>query len=165
MFWPNFLLLLLSLFLLLLLDVVVSWLLLFLVVVVPGCSWLLPVGACWCLLVACWCLLVPVGACCLCVVGVFKIFGPLPRTSLRWTTLPLDRPKFRFFFSLPQEISFFLLSLEVFSLNFGGVFEDRAAQMCTFGLSGCRVKPRRPHQFQYIYHVGCGFNLLSIINS
>ena len=70
------------------------------VVVVPGCcccSWLLPVGACWCLVPvgACWCLLVvPVGGCCLCVwVGVFKIFGPLPRTPLRRTALPLDRPK------------------------------------------------------------------------
>ena len=29
-------------------------------------------------------------------------------------------PKFRAFFSLPPEISFFLLSLGVFSLNFGG---------------------------------------------
>ena len=102
--------------------------------VVPGCSccsWLLPVVACWCLLVpigaywcllvpigAYWCLLVPVGACwcllvpvgCVCVVGVFKIFGPLPRTPP-----PPDRPSPRppkislFFFSLPPEISFFSL--------------------------------------------------------
>ena len=67
-------------------------------------------------------------------VGVgFKVwFGP----PFPWTALPLDRPKFRSF----------LPSLGVFSLNFGGVFEDWGPQMCTFGLLGCRVKPRRPHQ-------------------
>ena len=120
MFWPNCLLLL--------------WFL-----VVACCSWLLLVVGCL--------LLVLVGVVvCVCG-GVFKIFGPLPRTSSLRTALPLDRPKFRSFFSLPPEISFFLLSLGVFSLNFGGVFEDRGAQMCTFGLSGCRVEPRRPHFF------------------
>ena len=40
----------------------------------------------------------------------------------------------------------FSLSCWSFSLNFGGVFEDRDPQMCTFGLLGCRVKPRQPHQ-------------------
>ena len=70
MFWPNFLCCCFLLLLLLLFLVVVacccccSWLLL----VVPGCCLLVPVGACWCLLVvlvggACWwCLFV-------CVVG------------------------------------------------------------------------------------------------
>ena len=43
------------------------------------------------------------------------------RTVLPGTALPLDRPKLRSFFSLPPEISFFLLSLGVCSLNFGGV--------------------------------------------
>ncbi len=63
-----------------------SWL--FLVV-----AWLVPVGGAW------W------------VVGVFKIFGPLPRPP------PPDRPSpgppkiSLFFFTLPPEISFFLLSL------------------------------------------------------
>ena len=42
-----------------------------------------------------------------------------------------------------SRFSFFLHSLGVFSLNFGGVFEGRDPQLCTFGLSGCRVKPRR----------------------
>ena len=62
------------------------------------------VGACWCLLVpvgACWCLLVPVGACLLVpvgVVGVFKIFGPLPRTSLFRTPSPVMDPTWRPFF-------------------------------------------------------------------
>ena len=105
------------------------------------CLLVVPVGgACW------WCLLVVVV--CVCVVGVFKIFGPLPRTlPLRRTVLPLDRPNFRSFFSLSRRkfLSFFSL-WEVFSLNFGGVFEDRNAQMCTFGLSGCRVESRWPHQ-------------------
>ena len=39
---------------------------------------------------------------------------------------------------------FFCFSLGVFSWNFGGVFEGPSPKMCTFGLSGCRVKPRRP---------------------
>ena len=51
-----------------------------------------------------------------------------------------------FFFPSPATI-FILFSLSCwsFSLNFGGVFEDRDPQMCTW-LSGCRVKPWRPHQ-------------------
>ena len=54
-------------------------------------------------------------------------------------------PKFRaFFFPSPTTNFVFLsLSLCVFSLNFGGVWKRRDPQMCTFGLSGCRVKPRR----------------------
>ena len=51
-----------------------------------------------------------------------------------------------FFFPFPPPFPLFLSLSGVFSLNFGGVFEDRDPQMCTFGLSGCRVKPRRPHQ-------------------
>ena len=71
----------------------------------------------------------------------------LPGTALRRTALPLDRPKFRSFCSLSRrKIRSFLPSLGVFSWNFGGVFEDRDPQICTFGLSDCRVKPRRPHQ-------------------
>ena len=50
-----------------------------------------------------------------------------------------------FFFTIPPPFRCFCVSL-VFSLNFGGVFEGRNPEMCTFGLSGCRVKPRRPHQ-------------------
>ena len=44
-----------------------------------------------------------------------------------------------YFFPFPPPI----FALGVFSLNFGGVFEGQDPQMCTFGLSGCRVKPRR----------------------
>ena len=61
---------------------------------------------------------------------------PSPGPPFPWTALPPDRPKFRSF----------LPSLGVFSLNFGGVLEGRNHEMCTFGLSDCRVKPRRPHQ-------------------
>ena len=60
---------------------------------------------------------------------------------------PPDRPKFRSFFSLlAPQFSFFFLSLGVLSRNFVGVFESRNPEMCTFRLSGCRVKPWRPHQ-------------------
>ena len=64
--------------------------------------------------------------------------------------LPEDRPSRRppfpwtaLNFALFSLSPAFLPSLEVFSWNFGGVFERRDPQMCTFGLSGCRVKPRR----------------------
>ena len=53
-----------------------------------------------------------------------------------------DRPKFRFFFPLPLPFRTFSRPLGVSSLTFGGVYEGRDPQMCTFGLSGCRVKPR-----------------------
>ena len=48
-----------------------------------------------------------------------------------------------FFFPFPPPFRSFGISLGVFSLNFGGFCEDRDPHMCTFGLSGCRVKPRR----------------------
>ena len=52
-------------------------------------------------------------------------------------------PKISRFFSLSgSHFRSFCLSQGVFSLNFGGVFVGRDPQMCTFGLSGCRVKPR-----------------------
>ena len=157
MFWPNFLLLLLFLVVVVVVVVVPGCcllLLLFLVVaVVPGCCLLLFVpGACWCLLVpvgACWCwCLVPVGGACwwllfVCVVGV-QDFGESPPDP---PPSP-GPPKISLFFFSPAGNFFlsFFLSLGVLSLNFGGVFEGRNPEMCTFGLSGCRVEPRRPHQ-------------------
>ena len=137
----------------LLLLVVVCWCLV--VVVVPGWCLLVPVGACWCLLVpvgACWCLLVPVGACwCLLVL--------VPVGGACWWLLfvcvlvcwgggcvqdfwapPPDRPspgppKFSlFFFSLPPEISFFLLSLRGLLVEFWWCLKRRDAQMCAFGV-------------------------------
>ena len=90
---------------------------------------------------------------CLCGVGVgftvsvwgFQVCGlvmfgapgtALPGTALPGTALPLDRPKFRSFFPSRRKIRSFLPSMGVFSLNFGGVFEDRDPQMCTFGILG-----------------------------
>ena len=70
--------------------------------------------------------------------------GPFRGTTLRRTTLRPTAQNFALFFSLPPQFSFSLLG--VLSLNFVGVFEGGNPEMCTFGLSGCRVKPRRPHQ-------------------
>ena len=85
----------------------------------------------------------------------------LRRTTLRRTTLPRTAQNFALFFPSPTTIFILLsllwcgccgfcwfelpwtLSLCVLSLNLGGVFEGRDPEMCTFGLSGCRVKPRR----------------------
>ena len=69
----------------------------------------------------------------------------LRRTALHRTALRRTAQNFALFFSLSRlHFRYFSLSLgEVFSWNFGGVFEGRDPQMCTFGLSGCRVKPRR----------------------
>ena len=58
---------------------------------------------------------------------------PSPRTAQNFALFSLSRHIFLSFFPL----------LGVFSWNFGGVFEGRDPQMCTFGLSGCRVEPRR----------------------
>ena len=102
------------------------------------CSWLVPVGACWCLLVrACWC-------CCLCVWWVCSRFlGLSRRTAPAGPPFPWTAQNFALFFSLSRRkiLSFFSLWRGVFSLNFGGVFEDRGAQMCTLGLSGPSNNP------------------------
>ena len=48
----------------------------------------------------------------------------------------------------PPQISLFFFPLWGSSRGiFGGVFEGRDSQMCTLGLSGCRVKPRRLCRF------------------
>ena len=66
------------------------------------------------------------------LVGVFKIFprtAPSPGPPFPWT------PKISlFFFSLHRKFQSFFSLWGVFSLNFGGVFESRCAQMCTFGV-------------------------------
>ena len=48
----------------------------------------------------------------------------------------------RFFFPLPPQFSFFSLCGP--SVEFWWCLKRRCPEMCTFGLSGCRVKPRRP---------------------
>ena len=64
---------------------------------------------------------------------------------------PLRRTaqKFALFYPRPPLFSFFLPLLGVVSWNFGGVIEGRDPQMCMFGLSGCRVKPR------WLLELGC----------
>ena len=64
--------------------------------------------------------------------------GSLPRTSLRRTAQNFV------FFPSPDPMFSLSLSLGVFSFNLGCVFEGHNPQTCTFGLLGCRVKPRRP---------------------
>ena len=94
------------------------------------------------------------------VLGLALLWLWLLWLLLVWTSLdhlppdppPPDRPSpgppkiSLFFSSLHRKFHSFFSLWEVFSLNFGGVFEGRGAQMCTFGLSGCCVEPRRPHQ-------------------
>ena len=86
--------------------------------------------------------------CVVCCVVVVLCMGSISRYSV-WVLVsrfgleppfPWTAQNFALFF-LSRHISFFLPSLGVFSWNFGGVFEDRA-----YRLSGCRVKPRRPHR-------------------
>ena len=98
---------------------------------------------CCCVLLLCdvvcccvvWLLLFVVICCCgLCWCGFW--FGP---TCAR--PLSTGPPKISQFFSLSRRHFVLFLSLSgVFSLNFGG---DQDAEICTFGLSGCHVKPRR----------------------
>ena len=98
----------------------------------------MPVGA-FCLFgVACWWLLF------VCVVGVFKIFGPLSRPPSAGPPFPWTAQNFALLLSPAGKFVLFF-SLCVLSLNFG-VFEDRDAQMCTFGLSGCRVGASHDNQ-------------------
>ena len=66
-----------------------------------------------------------------------------PGSPFLKTALPGTAQNFALFFPSPvAKFVLFFPSLGVFSLNFG-VFEGRDPQMCTFGLSDCRVKPRR----------------------
>ena len=69
--------------------------------------------------------------------------GPIPDPP----SPPPGSPKFRFF---PPATIFILSSLswEVFSRNFGGVLK-RGPEMCTFGLSGCRVTRRTCFLFAF----------------
>ena len=111
------------------------------------CCWclLVPVGACWCLLVvpvgACWCLVVVVVVCVGGCVQDFWASPPDPPPPDRPSPGP---PKFSLFFFLSPTGNFFLSSLSGgFLVEFWWCLKRRGAQMCTFGLSGCRVTPRR----------------------
>ena len=148
----------------------VAWCCLVLLGVAWCCLVLLGV-ACWCLLVlvvlllCCCCVVVVllllllcvcvvcVVFCVVCVVDVFKIFGSLPRTPppsagppFSWTA-----QNFALFFSLPPEISFFLLFLVVFSWNCGRGSRPWPTRNAGFGW--CHfVKPRRPDGEQRTHH-------------
>ena len=63
---------------------------------------------------------------------------PLQRTPFRRTT-----QNFALCFPSPAPISFFCLSLGVFSLNFGGVFGTRTLKCACLEFSGCCVETRR----------------------
>ena len=96
----------------------------------PNFQVLVPVGACWCLLV------LVGGVCCVCVVGVSRFLGlspgpPSAGPPISWTT-----QNFALFFSLPPEIAFFL-SLGS-SRGILVVFLKRRGWAL-----GLRVKPRR----------------------
>ena len=97
-------------------------------------------SVCCCLCVGCWC------GCWCWTLRFSTSAGPL----LRWTTLRWTAQNFALF-SLSRS-HFRTFSLGVFSLNFGGVFQGRDPQMCTFGLSACRVKPRRRNHTQTTTH-------------
>ena len=92
----------------------------------------------------CLCVCLCVVCVCVCLVPPEPPFpGPPSRDRPSLGRPSPGQPKISlFFFPLPPQSSF-LPSLGVFSLNFGRVFEGQNPQMCTFGLSGCRVKPRR----------------------
>ena len=73
----------------------------------------------------------------------------MQRLSNKWLEPKWLPAKFRSFFFPPPATIFILLSLSwVLPLHFVGVFEGRNPEMCTFGLSGCRVKPRRLFFFE-----------------
>ena len=127
------------------------------VVVVVGACWclLVPVVACCCLLllvVACCCLLLLFVAVCCFIVAVrccsllfVVVVVVMVRTPLRRTAPSPGPPRISlFFFSLPPKISFFLLSLGVFSLKFGGVFEALEPLNVHDWAHGLSCEPRRP---------------------
>ena len=69
---------------------------------------------------------------------------PFPGPPFLWTPFPWTAQNFAlFFFPVPPQNSFFSSLSGCLLVEFWWCFEDRDPQMCTFGLSGCRVKPRR----------------------
>ena len=70
----------------------------------------------------------------------------LPGTALPGTALPGTAQNFALFFPSPAAkfVLFFLSGCLL--VEFWWCLKCRDPQMCTFGLSDCRVKPRRPHQ-------------------
>ena len=105
-----------------------------------------------CCVVLCCCVVV----CCLLLFGVVWCGPPSPGPLLPGPPSP-EPPKISRFFSLSRHNfhSFFPL-LGVFSWNFGGVLKHQDPEKCTFGLSGCRVRPRRLWDFGVTTFSGFG---------
>ena len=70
----------------------------------------------------------------------------LPGTALPLDALPLDRPKFRSFFPLPPQNSFFSSLSGGLLVEFWGCFEDRDPQMCTFQAPGASNTTKIPRE-------------------
>ena len=102
-----------------------------------GVVCVVPVGACWCLLVLCvLCVL------CVCGVCVQDFWASPPDPPSAGPPFPWTAQNFALFFLSPSpKISFFLLSLGGLLVEFWWCLKRRGAPMCTFGLSGCGVKP------------------------
>ena len=89
--------------------------------------------------------------CVLCVVfGAFSPPSARPPSSGPPSSVPpscvppsAGPEKIRSFFPSHSHFRSSCVSPGVFSLNFGCVFDFCSLQMCPFGLSDCRVKPRR----------------------
>ena len=71
---------------------------------------------------------------------------PSAGPPLHWTPLRRTAQNFALFLPFPATVSLFLCLSGCLLVEFWWCFEGRNPEMCTFGLSGCRVKPRRPHQ-------------------
>ena len=68
---------------------------------------------------------------------------PLPHTPPPQDPSSRGPPQISHFLLLSrQNLHSFFPLLDVFLCNVGGVFEGRGPEMCTFGLSGCRLKPQ-----------------------
>ena len=126
---------------------------------------------CLCVFVCVFCVILCVCVCCVCLcvlvwrgcwfhgIRVGFHVWVLVWTALPGTILPLDRPsqdrpsqdrpsqdrpKFRSSFSLSPPQNWFFSSLSgCLLVEFWWCLKRRGGQMCTLGLSGCRVKPRR----------------------
>ena len=61
--------------------------------------------------------------------------------SQGWSPEGWEAQNFALFFPLPPQFCFFLLSFLGPFVEFWWCLQHRGPEMCTFGLSGCRVKP------------------------
>ena len=102
-----------------------------------------------CVCVCCVCLLCvsAVCVCCVCLLCV-SVVCVCCVCLLCVSVQDLDPPPLR---RTAQNFALFSLSRHIFlssfawgpNVEFGGCLEGRDPEMCTFGFSGCRVKPRR----------------------